>query len=80
MWWQFHTLEEKILRRRNQKRCQRCGLLHAKGLAECPHCAGIDELVLRRLLGQRQRQRLALARGMLIAGIVLVALIFWINR
>ena len=75
--WHFHSLTEKIRQRKNQKFCERCGLLYKKTLNECIHCFEIDDQRLVVLLEKRKKLRLNIARGMFVGvGIILFLLLF----
>ena len=80
MWLPYHNLGKKIQQRKNQKKCQRCQLLYYKTLTECPHCTGIDDFKLKKLLAKRARFRIGLGKGMFIAAVVIMVLLFWINQ
>lgn len=78
--WLFHTLEEKIQRRKFQKVCVRCGILYLKTCEECPHCSEIKDYNLKLLLKERAKFRVGLGKFMLFGAAVIMAFLLLISR
>lgn len=79
MRWHLGHLIESIEKRKNQKVCPRCNILHLKTLEECPHCTGIDDNKLKYLLNKRKKFREGIGKGMLIASVVIILLLIIMN-
>ena len=80
MWWLIHDVEEKIRRRKTQRKCVRCGLLYLKVSVECPRCTGVNDHNLNILLGKRTKFTVGLGKIMFLAAVIIVLLLFVINQ
>ncbi len=72
MWWAFYRLESKSRERANLTSCERCKLLYNKNLDACPHCSGLGDHHVARLVKQRARFRLGLGKAMLFGAIMII--------
>ena len=79
MWFLGRSLESKILQRKSQILCERCGLLYSNKLSECSKCSGIDDSKLAILLKKRAKFRIGLGNGMLVGALIVLILMFFIS-
>ncbi len=79
MWWLGDRIRAGMSRRRQQKLCERCGLLYEKTNDECPHCAQLDDEHLQDLIRQRASQRLRLGKWMWMGSAALLLLLVLLN-
>lgn len=70
----FRHLGNRIKRRTRLQTCERCGLYFENKQKTCPRCQDLDDDTLARYLAQRAHTRTTLARRMLLAAAVLVAI------
>lgn len=80
MWLNFNNMEQTLNRRKNQVRCERCKIRYKKDQPECPHCFGIDDELLIKLLEKRKKFRLNIAKTMVILVLLIIAMLFLMNR
>ncbi len=76
--WQSKRAAELRERRKHQNKCERCGLFYFKTEEKCPHCSNLKDYQLKLLLKKRMSERLSLGRGMLIAAVAIIILMFLI--
>lgn len=68
-------LQAALEQRRQQRRCERCGMLYACAQEECPYCAGLDDLEVSVQLKQRKRFRVGVGTMFLYAAVALALLV-----
>lgn len=79
MWWMSNRLERKSRERANLTTCERCKLFYNKNLDTCPHCSGLSDHHVARLVKQRARFRLGLGKAMLLAAIMIIVFLLLVT-
>lgn len=74
--WLFNRLGNSILSRTNQRKCERCKLPYNESLSDCPHCSGLDDTSLTRILNKRRKERIGIATFMLLIAALFVVFLF----
>ena len=75
--WHENRVKESLRKRKNQTKCARCRLLYDKTNDYCPHCTGIEDEELRRVLAIRLEKRIRLGKVMFLAAFVILVVMFF---